>query len=215
MSEIITNLKEDLYNGKVDEVAAATQKALDEGISAGEILNQGLIAGMDVVGRDFKSGELFIPEVILCARAMHGGLEVIQPLLIETGNASLGKVVIGTVAGDLHDIGKNLVSMMLKGAGFEVIDLGTDVQPEEFVEIARAEGANLVGMSALLTTTMLSMKSTIDALSEAGLRDSVRVLVGGAPVTANFAEQIGADAYAADAGTAVDTARSLIEMQKT
>jgi 5-methyltetrahydrofolate--homocysteine methyltransferase len=213
MSEIITNLKEDLYNGKVDEVAAATQKALNEGMSAGEILNQGLIAGMDIVGRDFKAGDLFIPEVILCARAMHAGLEVLRPLLIETGNASLGKVVIGTVAGDLHDIGKNLVSMMLEGAGFEIIDLGTDVQPEEFVEIARAEGANLVGMSALLTTTMLSMKSTIDALSEAGLRDRVRVLVGGAPVTANFAEQIGADAYAADAAAAVDTARSLIEVQ--
>jgi 5-methyltetrahydrofolate--homocysteine methyltransferase len=213
MSEIITNLKEDLYNGKVDEVAAATQKALDEGISAGEILNQGLIAGMDVVGRDFKSGELFIPEVILCARAMHAGLEILRPLLIETGNDLPGKVVIGTVAGDMHDIGKNLVSMMLEGAGFEIIDLGTDVQPEQFVEIVRAEGADLVGMSALLTTTMLSMKSTIDALSEAGLRDSVRVLVGGAPVTANFAEQIGADAYAADAAAAVDTARSLIEVQ--
>jgi 5-methyltetrahydrofolate--homocysteine methyltransferase len=215
MSEIITNLKEDLYNGKVDEVAAATQKALDEGISAGEILNQGLIAGMDVVGRDFKSGELFIPEVILCARAMHAGLDVLRPLLIETGNDSMGKVVIGTVAGDLHDIGKNLVSMMLEGAGFEIIDLGTDVQPEQFVEIVRAEGADLVGMSALLTTTMQSMKSTIDALSEAGLRDRVRVLVGGAPVTANFAEQIGADAYAADAAAAVDTARSLIEVQQT
>jgi 5-methyltetrahydrofolate--homocysteine methyltransferase len=213
MSEIITNLKEDLYNGKVDEVAAATQKALNEGISAGEILNQGLIAGMDIVGRDFKAGVLFIPEVILCARAMHAGLDVLRPLLIETGNASLGKVVIGTVAGDLHDIGKNLVSMMLEGAGFEIIDLGTDVQPEEFVEIARAESADLVGMSALLTTTMLSMKSTIDALGEAGLRDSVRVLVGGAPVTAKFAEQIGADAYAADAAAAVDTARSLIEVQ--
>ena len=215
MSEIMINLKEDLYDGKVDEVAAATQQALDEGISAGEILNQGLIAGMDVVGVDFKSGELFIPEVILCARAMHAGLEVLRPLLIETGIASLGKVVIGTVAGDMHDIGKNLVSMMLEGAGFEIIDLGTDVQPEQFVEIVRAEGADLVGMSALLTTTMLSMKSTIDALSEAGLRDRVRVLVGGAPVTANFAEQIGADAYAADAGAAVDTARSLIEVQQT
>jgi 5-methyltetrahydrofolate--homocysteine methyltransferase len=215
MSEIITDLKEDLYNGKVDEVSAATQKALDEGMSAGEILNQGLIAGMDVVGRDFKSGELFIPEVILCARAMHAGLEVLRPLLIETGDVSQGKVVIGTVAGDLHDIGKNLVSMMLEGAGFEIIDLGTDVQPDQFVEIVRAEGADLVGMSALLTTTMVSMKSTIDALNEAGLRDSVRVLVGGAPVTANFAEQIGADAYAADAVAAVDTARSLIEVQQT
>jgi 5-methyltetrahydrofolate--homocysteine methyltransferase len=212
MSEIITNLKDDLYNGKVDEVAVATQKALNEGMSAREILNQGLIAGMDIVGRDFKAGILFIPEVILCARAMHAGLDVLRPLLTETGNASLGKIVIGTVAGDLHDIGKNLVSMMLEGAGFEIIDLGTDVQPEEFVEIARTEGVDLVGMSALLTTTMQSMKSTIDALGEAGLRDSVRVLVGGAPVTANFAEQIGADAYAADAAAAVDTARSLIEV---
>jgi 5-methyltetrahydrofolate--homocysteine methyltransferase len=144
---------------------------------------------------------------------MHAGLEVLRPLLVETGNASLGKVVIGTVAGDMHDIGKNLVSMMLEGAGFEIIDLGTDVQPEEFVEITRSEGADLVGMSALLTTTMQSMKSTIDALSEAGLSDSVRILVGGAPVTENFAEQIGADAYAADAVAAVDTARSLIEVQ--
>jgi 5-methyltetrahydrofolate--homocysteine methyltransferase len=215
MSEIITNLKDDLYNGKVDEVAVATQKALNEGMSAREILNQGLIAGMDIVGRDFKAGILFIPEVILCARAMHAGLDVLRPLLTETGNASLGKIVIGTVAGDLHDIGKNLVSMMLEGAGFEIIDLGTDVQPEEFVEIARTEGVDLVGMSALLTTTMQSMKSTIDALGEAGLRDSVRVLVGGAPVTANFAEQIGADAYAADAAAAVDTARSLIEVHST
>jgi 5-methyltetrahydrofolate--homocysteine methyltransferase len=163
MSEIITNLKDDLYNGKVDEVAVATQKALNEGMSAREILNQGLIAGMDIVGRDFKAGILFIPEVILCARAMHAGLDVLRPLLTETGNASLGKIVIGTVAGDLHDIGKNLVSMMLEGAGFEIIDLGTDVQPEEFVEIARTEGVDLVGMSALLTTTMQSMKSTIDA----------------------------------------------------
>ena len=213
MSEIITKLKDDLYNGKVDEVAEAAQNALNEGMSAGEILNQGLIAGMDIVGRDFKAGILFIPEVILCARAMHAGLDVLRPLLTETGNVSLGKIAIGTVAGDLHDIGKNLVSMMLEGAGFEIIDLGTDVQPEEFVEIAHNEGVDLVGMSALLTTTMQSMKSTIDALSEAGLRDSVRVLVGGAPVTANFAEQIGADAYAAGAVAAVDTARSLIEAQ--
>jgi 5-methyltetrahydrofolate--homocysteine methyltransferase len=214
MSDTITNLKDNLYHGNVDGVAADTQKSLDEGMSAGEILNQGLIAGMDIVGRDFKAGELFIPEVIMCAKAMHAGLAVLRPHLIESGSASLGKVVIGTVAGDMHDIGKNLVSMMLEGAGFEIIDLGTDVQPQKFVEIVHSEGADLVGMSALLTTTMVSMKSTIDALGEAGLRGNVRVLVGGAPVTASFAEQIGADAYAADAVAAVDIARSLIEVQR-
>jgi 5-methyltetrahydrofolate--homocysteine methyltransferase len=214
MSDTITNLKDNLYHGNVDGVAADTQKSLDEGMSAGEILNQGLIAGMDIVGRDFKAGELFIPEVIMCAKAMHAGLAVLRPHLIESGSASLGKVVIGTVAGDMHDIGKNLVSMMLEGAGFEIIDLGTDVQPQKFVEIVHSEGADLVGMSALLTTTMVSMKSTIDALGEAGLRGNVKVLVGGAPVTASFAEQIGADAYAADAVAAVDIARSLIEVQR-
>jgi len=191
-------------------VAAATQKALDEGLSAQEILNDGLIAGMDVVGRDFKAGVLFIPEVLLCARAMHAGLGVLRPLLAEAGAPSLGKMVIGTVAGDLHDIGKNLVSMMLQGAGFEIVDLGTDVSAERFVEAVRAEGAELVGMSALLTTTMPAMKTTIEALVEAGLRERVKVLIGGAPVTARFAKEIGADAYAPDAATAVDTARSLI-----
>nr|HID12240.1 cobalamin-binding protein [Anaerolineae bacterium] len=210
MSNILEQMKEDLYNGKADEVAAATQKALDEGLSAQEILNDGLIAGMDVVGRDFKAGVLFIPEVLLCARAMHAGLGVLRPLLAEAGAPSLGKMVIGTVAGDLHDIGKNLVSMMLQGAGFEIVDLGTDVSAERFVEAVRAEGAELVGMSALLTTTMPAMKTTIEALVEAGLRERVKVLIGGAPVTARFAKEIGADAYAPDAATAVDTARSLI-----
>ena len=209
MSNILEQMREDLYNGNVDEVAAATQKALDEGLSAQEILNNGLVGGMDVVGRDFKAGILFIPEVLLCARTMHAGLEILRPLLAESGVPSLGKIVIGTVTGDLHDIGKNLVGMMLHGAGFEIIDLGTDVSPEKFVEAVR-EGANLVGMSALLTTTMPGMKTTIEALTEAGLRDHVKVIIGGAPVTAGFAKDIGADAYAADAASAVDVARGLV-----
>jgi 5-methyltetrahydrofolate--homocysteine methyltransferase len=165
---------------------------------------------MDVVGRDFKAGDLFIPEVLLCARAMHAGLEILRPLLAESGVPAQGKLVIGTVAGDLHDIGKNLVSMMFQGAGFEVVDLGTDVSPEEFVETVRAENADLVGMSALLTTTMPSMKATIDAFIQAGLRDKVKVLIGGAPVTAEYSENIGADGFAPDAGAAIETARELL-----
>ena len=210
MSNILEQMQKDLYDGKADEVGTATQKALDEGMSAQEILSDGLIGGMDEVGKDFKAGDLFIPEVLMSAKAMHAGMAVLRPLLAESGALSLAKIVIGTVVGDLHDIGKNLVGMMLEGAGFEIIDLGTDVSPEKFVEAVRAEGADLVGMSALLTTTMPSMKATLEALTEAGLRDSVKVIVGGAPVTASFAEGIGADAYAPDAASAVDTARSLM-----
>ena len=210
MSNILEQMQKDLYDGKADEVGTATQKALDEGMSAQEILSDGLTSGMDEVGKDFKAGDLFIPEVLMSAKAMHAGMAVLRPLLAESGALSLAKMVIGTVVGDLHDIGKNLVGMMLEGAGFEIIDLGTDVSPEKFVEAVRAEGADLVGMSALLTTTMPSMKATIEALTEAGLRDRVKVIVGGAPVTASFAEGIGADAYAPDAASAVDTARSLV-----
>ncbi len=210
MSNILEQMHKDLYDGKADEVGTATQKALDEGMSAQEILSDGLTSGMDKVGKDFKAGDLFIPEVLMSAKAMHAGMAVLRPLLTESDALSLAKIVIGTAAGDLHDIGKNLVGMMLEGAGFEIIDLGTDVSPEKFVEAVRAEGADLVGMSALLTTTMPSMKVTIEALTEAGLRDSVKVIVGGAPVTAGFAEEIGADAYAPDAASAVDTARSLM-----
>jgi len=210
MSNILEQMQKDLYDGKADEVGTATQKALDEGMSAQEILSDGLIGGMDEVGKDFKAGDLFIPEVLMSAKAMHAGMAVLRPLLAASDALSLAKIVIGTAAGDLHDIGKNLVGMMLEGAGFEIIDLGTDVSPEKFVEAVRAEGADLVGMSALLTTTMPSMKATIEALTEAGLRDSVKVIVGGAPVTAGFAEDIGADAYAPDAASAVDTARNLV-----
>lgn len=210
MSNILGQMQKDLYNGNADEVRAATEKALAEGLSAQEILNDGLIAGMDQVGHDFKAGDLFIPEVLISAKAMHAGLEVLRPILAESGAPMMGKVVIGTVAGDLHDIGKNLVAMMLEGAGFEIVDLGTDVSPEKFVEAVRSEGAGLLGMSALLTTTMPGMQTTIEALTEAGLRDKVKVLVGGAPVTADFADKIDADAYAPDAASAVDTARGLI-----
>jgi len=210
MSNILEQMRKDLYGGAVDQVATATQKALDEGMSAQEVLNDGLIAGMDEVGKDFKAGDLFIPEVLMSAKAMHAGLDVLRPFLAESDAPSLAKIAIGTVAGDLHDIGKNLVGMMLGGAGFEIIDLGTDVSPEKFVETVRAQEASMVGMSALLTTTMPSMKATIEALTEAGLRNKVKVIVGGAPVTAAFAEEIGADAYAPDAASAVDTARDLI-----
>ena len=210
MSKLLEQMQEDLYSGNVDAVAAATRQALDEGMTAKEVLDGGLIAGMDVVGRDFKAGDLFIPEVLIAANAMHAGLDVLRPLLAESGAPSLGKLVIGTVAGDLHDIGKNLVSMMMQGAGFEIVDLGNNVLPEQFVEAVRTEKPDLVGMSALLTTTMLGMKTTVDGLTEAGLRDQVKVIVGGAPVTAAFAEQVGADAYAPDAVAAVDAARSLI-----
>lgn len=210
MSKLLEQMQKDLYSGAVDAVASATSTAVDEGMSAKEILDNGLIAGMDVVGVDFKAGDLFIPEVLLSAKAMHAGLEILRPLLAEFGIPSQGKLVIGTVVGDLHDIGKNLVSMMFQGAGFEVIDLGVDVSPEKFVEAVRSEKADLVGMSAMLTTTMPSMKITIDALTEAGLRDKVKVIIGGAPLTAQYAEDIGADRFVPDAGGAVDTARKLL-----
>ena len=210
MPNILEQMQIDLYDGDMDAVEAATRKAINGGMPPKEILDDGLIAGMDAVGRDFKAGDLFIPEVLLCARAMHAGLEILRPLLAESGVPAQGKLVIGTVAGDLHDIGKNLVSMMLQGAGFEVIDLGTNVSPEKFVEAVRAENADLVAMSALLTTTIPSMKATIEALSQAGLRDKVKVLIGGAPVTAKYAQDIGADSFAPDAGAAVEVARDLL-----
>jgi len=210
MSDILQRIATNLYNGNDKAVAELVQQALDQGMSAAEVLNGGLIAGMDEVGRDFKAGELFVPEVLIAARAMQAGMDVLRPLLVESDVPSVGKYVIGTVQGDLHDIGKNLVRMMLEGAGFETIDLGTDVKPEEFVAAVREHQPQLLGMSALLTTTMPGMKVTIEALQEAGLRDRVKIMVGGAPVTAAFAEQIGADAYAPDAATAVDVARSLL-----
>jgi 5-methyltetrahydrofolate--homocysteine methyltransferase len=210
MPTVLETIQENLYQGKAEEVRAGVQQALADGLPAQEILEKGLIAGMDEVGRDFKAGDLFIPEVLACARAMHSGMDVLRPLLGEgKGRTSLGKVVIGTVQGDVHDIGKNLVIMMLEGAGFEVTDLGVDVPPQKFVEAVGARNPRIVGMAAMLTTTTPMMKAVIEALAKAGLRERVKVLVGGAPVTSAYARQIGADAYAPDAATAVDVARGL------
>lgn len=197
-----------LYRGKVDEVAALTEEALEEGHDPHEVLNQGLLAGMDRVGRDFKADILFLPEVLVAAKAMHAGMDILRPLFSESDSRTLGTFVIGTVKGDLHDIGKNLVAMMLAGAGIEVIDLGIDISAEKFVEVIDKHQPQILGMSALLTTTVDNMKTTIQALEEAGLRDRVKIMVGGAPVTQEFAEQIGADGYASDAIGAVDLAKA-------
>ena len=209
MADILEKIASKLYEGEDEEVAELVQSALDKGLAPSGILQGGLIAGMDQVGRDFKAGELFVPEVLIAARAMHSGMNVLRPFLAESEASSAGKCAIGTVKGDLHDIGKNLVKMMLEGAGFETIDLGTDVAPEAFVTAVRDHRPVLVGMSALLTTTMVQMKATIEALEEAGLRSAVKIMIGGAPVTDAYAKQIGADAYAPDAASAVDVARSL------
>lgn len=209
MTDILQTLAEKLYNGEDKEVADLVRQALSQGLAPDNILSNGLISGMDDVGRDFKAGDLFVPEVLIAARAMAAGMDVLRPLLADSDIKSAGKYVIGTVKGDLHDIGKNLVRMMLEGAGFETIDLGTDVDSNAFVNAVREHKPQLLGMSALLTTTMTQMKTTIDALEEAGLRSSVKIMIGGAPVTAAYAKQIGADAYAADAASAVDVAREL------
>jgi 5-methyltetrahydrofolate--homocysteine methyltransferase len=209
MADILQQIASNLYDGEDETVAELVQKALDQGMSPDEVLQDGLIAGMDEVGRDFKAGELFVPEVLIAARAMHAGMGVLRPLLAESEVPSASKYLIGTVKGDLHDIGKNLVKMMLEGAGFETVDLGTDVEPHTFVAAVREHKPKLVGMSALLTTTMVQMRATVDALEEAGVRESVKIMVGGAPVTEAFAHEIGADAYAPDAATAVDVAREL------
>jgi 5-methyltetrahydrofolate--homocysteine methyltransferase len=209
MADLLQEMASNLYNGEEEKVASLVQQALDQGMAPGTILADGLIAGMDEVGKDFKAGDLFVPEVLIAARAMQAGMNILRPHLADSDAMSAGKYVVGTVKGDLHDIGKNLVKMMLEGAGFETIDLGTDVEPAQFVAAVREHQPQLLGMSALLTTTMVNMRATIEALQEAGLRESVKVMIGGAPVTAAYAEQIGADAYAPDAASAVDKAREL------
>jgi len=209
MADVLQKIASNLYNGENKAVAELVQEALDGDMAPEEILAGALIAGMDEVGKDFKAGELFVPEVLIAARAMHAGMDILRPLLAEGDALGAGKYVIGTVKGDLHDIGKNLVKMMLEGAGFQTIDLGTDAAAADFVTAVREHQPSIMGMSALLTTTMVQMKTIIEALEEAGLRDSVKIMIGGAPVTAAFAEEIGADAYAPDAATAVDVARSL------
>jgi len=211
MSDVLKQIVEVLYQGDDESVSSLTQKALDEGIEPGEVLKNGLLAGMDRVGVDFRAGDLFVPEVLISARAMHAGMDILRPLLSESDMASSGKIVIGTVQGDMHDIGKNLVGMMLEGGGFEVIDIGIDLSPDKFVEVVKAERPNIIGISALLTTTMQNMRHTIDALENAGLREEVSVIIGGAPVTKEYADEIGADGYAPDAGSAVELARSLMK----
>jgi len=198
-------------NGKADEVRDMVKKALDEGQEVEKILNEGLIAGMNVVGEKFKRNEFYVPEMLIAARAMKAGMEVLRPILVQKDVKPLGTVVLGTVRGDLHDIGKNLVGMMLEGAGFEIVDLGVDVSPEKFVQTVKEKKAQIVGLSALLTTTMPSMKDVIKALEEEGIRDKVKVMIGGAPVTQNYADEIGADGYAPDAASAADKAKELVK----
>ena len=207
--DVLQQISESLQQGEHDKVADLTRQAIDAGTGAAQILNEGLLAGMDVVGRRFGAHEIFLPEVLLAARAMKAGVDLLEPLLIAEDVPSLGKVVIGTVKGDLHDIGKNLVGIMLEGAGFEVIDLGSDVTAERFVETAQSEGAAVVGMSALLTTTMTGMKDVVELVAGKGLNETLKVIVGGAPVTQAFADDIGADAYAFDAANAVEVIREL------
>jgi 5-methyltetrahydrofolate--homocysteine methyltransferase len=207
--EVLQQISESLQRGEDQKVAELTQQAIDAGLTAGQILNDGLLAAMDVVGERFSANEIFLPEVLLSARAMNAGMDLIKPLLIADDVPSLGKVVIGTVRGDLHDIGKNLVGIMLRGAGFEVIDLGADVTPESFVETAEAEGASVVGLSALLTTTMSGMKDVVELVKSRGLEGKVKVIIGGAPLSQAFADDIGADGYGYDASNAVEIVKNL------
>jgi 5-methyltetrahydrofolate--homocysteine methyltransferase len=209
MSDILTKISEAIIQGNVEDMTDLTEEAIDEGLAPQEILDKGLMAGMDYVGVEFKAGNMFVPEVLRSAKAMQTSMEMLKPLLVQAGAKSTGKVLLGTVKGDLHDIGKNLVGMMCEGAGFEVKDIGKDIGPEAFVAAVKDYQPDVIGMSALLTTTMRSMGHTIKALEEAGLRDRVKVIIGGAPVTQSFADQIGADGYAPNAAAAADLAKRL------
>ncbi|KGK83292.1 methyltransferase [Desulfosporosinus sp. HMP52] len=205
-----SSLAELVINGNYNGAKDFTQKLIDSGADPIEIINQGLMAGMDVVGVRFKAGDMFVPEVMMSAKAMSTGIELLKPLIADSDMPSAGKVLIGTVKGDLHDIGKKLVVMMLESAGFDVVDLGVDIDPDAFVNAVKEHSPQVIGLSALLTTTMLSMKDTIEALKEEGLRDQVKVIIGGAPISQSFADEIGADGYASDAGTATELCRNLI-----
>jgi len=204
-------LADAIINGKAPLAKEVTEQLLAAKVSPSDVLNKGLVAGMSVVGAKFKNNEFYVPEVLIAARAMKMAMEVLRPVLASAGVKPVATVAIGTVRGDLHDIGKNLVAMMLEGAGFQINDLGVDVKPEQFVESVKGEGASLICLSALLTTTMPAMKDTIQALTDAGLRRGVCVMVGGAPVTQEYAREIGADGYAPDAASAVDTAKELLK----
>lgn len=206
----LQELADHLINGYADRVAAVTQELLNKGATPQTILNDGLIAGMSVVGERMRTGEMYLPEVLQSASAMHVSLKILKPHLAKDGVESRGKILMGTVKGDMHDIGKNLVGIMLEGAGFEIIDLGLNVQPQKFVEAIQMHQPSIIGFSAMLTTTMLNMKTAIEAIAHAGLRSKVKILVGGAPVSQKFADDIGADAYARDAVKAVDKVKELI-----
>lgn len=207
---ILDDLKNFVIEMEVERAAELTQKALDEGLGAKEILNQALIPAMDIVGEQYERGERYVPEMLLSAHAMKGAMEKLRPLLAKAGVEPRGKVCIGTVEGDLHDIGKSLVAMMLEGAGFEISDLGTEVTAERFIQAVKERGTNILGMSALLTTTMAHMPEVIEVLKENGLREKVKVMIGGAPVTQEYADEIGADGYAPDAASAVELAKRLV-----
>ncbi|MDI6812300.1 MAG: corrinoid protein [Desulfitobacteriaceae bacterium] len=212
MANLLEEIQESVINGQAPKVKELTQKALDQGMEPQTILNEGLIPAMSTVGEKFQKGEFFISEMMISARAMYAGLNLVKPLLLSQKTESKGKAVVATVQGDLHDIGKNLVCMMLEGGGYEVVDLGVNVTPDKFVEAVKEHQPNFVMMSALLTTTMSSMEKTIKALMENGLREQVKIGVGGAPVTQRYADSIGADFYAADAGEAVSKANLLLNL---
>ncbi len=208
---ILEELAKNLIEGQKEKVEELTRQALAEGISVTEILNKGLVSGMDVVGERFKQAEMFIPEVLLAAKAMNTGMNILKPLLASSGFQNIGRVILGTVKGDLHDIGKNLVGIMLTGAGFEVIDLGVNVPPQKFIQAAVEKKAQLIGMSSLLTVTMPSLKATIEELKKAGLKN-IKTIVGGATVTQRYADEIGADGYAKDAHSAIAKTKELLEL---
>ena len=215
MEELLKLINQGVQDGDRESTIKNVNKAVAAGLNADEILKNGLIPAMSEVGRLFEEGEYFVPEMLVAARAMKGGLEILKPLLVEEDVKPIGKVVIGTAKGDLHDIGKNLVAMMMEGAGFEVFDLGTDVPPDEFVEQAKNIGADIVAISALLTTTMTNMAEVVKLITEAGLREQVKILIGGAPITDEFTRKIGADGYAQDASQAAKLAISIIKAKKS
>jgi corrinoid protein of di/trimethylamine methyltransferase len=214
IDELFELMGEDLYDGYADEVVEEVHEALGRGMAPYDVLTQGLVAGMDVVGADFRDGILFVPEVLMAAKAMKAGMAILRPLLAETGAPRVGTMVIGTVKGDIHDIGKNLVAMMMEGAGFEVINLGINTSADDFLAAIKEHQPDILGMSALLTTTMPYMGVVIQALEEAGIRDDLIVLVGGAPLNEAFAQEIGADAYCRDAAVAVETAKQLMSLRR-
>jgi len=209
--DILDEIALEVVKGDTSSVEGLTEKALSQGISASEILNKGLVKGMGIISEKFKNNEIFIPEVLISAKSMKSGMEILKPFLAKAEIKFQGKVIIGTVKGDLHDIGKNIVAMLLQGAGFEVVDLGADVSKEKFLEFAQKENPDILGMSALLTTTMIYMREVIDAVRNAGLKKDIKFIIGGAPVTQSYAEAINADGYAPDAASAVDLSKRILK----